>query len=370
MYTANAKVQEYCEKVWLDCSDRWAHAFRVQQAVNIVNTNNGIEAQNKVFKYSYLPGSIDKSVFGIVVMIVESFIPDSYQHYLDTNLQLSGSYREFKRDIPEYLHNRPPHFVRHCLRSQFEATEFAENDVKCVNFEKGEFLVRSSTNSTKLYAVKLSEPSCKCDSWRKTHFPCKHIFAVFNCFEEWNFHSLPHSYRNSVFITLDTGHFDRLSPEAPSEPCTVDEGDDCSSEGSEETTIPSLSSDEDETTAKSDTTSSQPQHVGNKQPSKSNNTKLRKRLQERIDVLRSATFVVDDSAVLENALAMVQAILKELQESSSVENGLPLRQSPAKKKLKITQVEYHKVKHTTLPARRRHKKTEERQGRSCRLGKR
>ena len=78
LYLGNPKVQEYCEKVWLDCSDRWAHAFRVQQAVNIVNTNNGIEAQNKLFKYSYLPGSLDKSVFGIVVMIVKSFIPDSY----------------------------------------------------------------------------------------------------------------------------------------------------------------------------------------------------------------------------------------------------------------------------------------------------
>jgi len=65
MYTANAKVQEYCEKVWPNCSDRWANAFSVQQSVNIVNTNNGIEAQNKVFKYSYLPGSIDKSVFGM-----------------------------------------------------------------------------------------------------------------------------------------------------------------------------------------------------------------------------------------------------------------------------------------------------------------
>ena len=164
--------------------------------------------------------------------------------------------------IPEYLHNRPPHFVRHCLRSQFEATEFAENDAKCVSFEKGEFLVRSSANSTKL-------PSCKCDSWRKTHFHCKHIFAVFNFFEEWNFHSLPHSYRNSVFITLDTGHFNQLSPESPSEPCKVDEGDDCFSEGSKETAIPSLSSDEDETTAKSDTASSQRKHVGNKQPSNS-----------------------------------------------------------------------------------------------------
>ena len=62
LYMGNPKVQEYCE-VWLDCSDLWAHAFRVQQAVNIVNTNNGIEAQNNLFKYSYLPGSLDKSVF-------------------------------------------------------------------------------------------------------------------------------------------------------------------------------------------------------------------------------------------------------------------------------------------------------------------
>ncbi len=191
IYTGNARVQEYCEKVWLDCSDRWAHAFRVQQAVNIVNTNNGIEAQNKVFKYTYLPGSLDKSVFGIVVMIVESFIPDSCQHYLDTNLQLSGAYREFNRDIPDYLHNCPPHFVKHCLRSKFEAAEFGENDVKCVNLEKGEFLVQSSAKSSKMFAVQLSEPSCKCDSRRKTQFPCKHIFAVFNFFDEWNFDSLP-----------------------------------------------------------------------------------------------------------------------------------------------------------------------------------
>ena len=69
LYADNPKVKEYCEKVWLNCSERWSHAFRVQQAVNIVNTNNGIEAQNKVFKYSYLPTSIDKSVFGIAVMI-------------------------------------------------------------------------------------------------------------------------------------------------------------------------------------------------------------------------------------------------------------------------------------------------------------
>ena len=39
LYVENPKVQDYCEKVWLDCSERWAHAFRVQQALNIVTTN-------------------------------------------------------------------------------------------------------------------------------------------------------------------------------------------------------------------------------------------------------------------------------------------------------------------------------------------
>lgn len=38
---------------------------------------NGVEAQNKHFKYDYLPRSVDKSVFGIAVLLVELFIPDA-----------------------------------------------------------------------------------------------------------------------------------------------------------------------------------------------------------------------------------------------------------------------------------------------------
>ncbi|RMX51043.1 hypothetical protein pdam_00025955 [Pocillopora damicornis] len=165
-----SQVQEYCE-VWLDCSNRWAHAFRVQQAVNIVNINNGIEARDKLFKYSYLPGSLDKSVFGIVVMI----------------------------------------------------------------------------------------PSCKCESWRKTHFPCKHILAVFSFFDKWSFNNLPNFYKNSVFITLDTGHFDRADPdEEPTlEPSSTDEGnDDYGQVCGAETTVPALSSNEDDAPAQSSGTSS------------------------------------------------------------------------------------------------------------------
>ena len=70
VYRDNVKVRDYVEKVWMSCVKRWAHVYRNQEAVNIVNTNNGVEAQNNYFKYNYLPRSVDKSVYAIFVMLV------------------------------------------------------------------------------------------------------------------------------------------------------------------------------------------------------------------------------------------------------------------------------------------------------------
>ena len=99
------------------------------------------------------------------------------------------------------------------------ASEFKECDVTCVSFEKGKFLVRSSCNSNWLYAVKFSEPRCQCQSWHKTHFPCKHFSAVFKFFEEWGFN------RNSVFITLDFTNLSDSNPvqKPPLQPFTSDD---------------------------------------------------------------------------------------------------------------------------------------------------
>ena len=118
-----------------------------------MNTNNGVEAQNKHFKYDYLPRSVDKSVFGIAVLLVESFIPDSYQHYLDTNFKLSSRY-----SIPCYLRNRPAHFIKHYIRSKFQADECRESDVDCVDLVQGEFRVRSSSDVRIEYTVQLEIP--------------------------------------------------------------------------------------------------------------------------------------------------------------------------------------------------------------------
>ena len=112
-------------------------------------------------------------------MLVESFIPDSYQQYLDTNLRLSSCYRKYNPSIPEYLHNRPPQFVKHCQKSNFFAAEYNQRNVRCMNNEKGELLVRSSHDSDTFYALQFAEPSCQCESWRKTQYPGKRFYAIF-----------------------------------------------------------------------------------------------------------------------------------------------------------------------------------------------
>lgn len=134
----------------------------------------------------------------------------------------------------------------------------------------------------------------------------------------------------------------------------MEEFEDLSSEGCNKFGGTPLPSNEDKATADDNTASSRPKSHCHEYHS--NPTKLRKRFQERIDTLRSTTVMVSDSTALENSIKTVEDALLELQKDSKHETGLPLRQSPAKKKLKITQVDYHKVIHKALPAPRRHKK--------------
>jgi len=111
-----------------------------------------------------------------------------------------------------------------------------------------------------------------------------------------------------------------------------------------------IPSQEDGETDRSNSQSSNPNMVSTEPPLKrSNATKARRCIQERIDALRSATFMVDDGSVLESVKVEVESLLMQLKKSSPQENGLPLRQSPAKKKLKVTEADFHKVFHKTLP---------------------
>ena len=47
---------------------------------------------------------------------------------------------------------------------------------------------------------------------QRRHLPCKHFFAIFKHFPEWNWAKLPQNYRNSPNLTLD---YDLLNGSSP-----------------------------------------------------------------------------------------------------------------------------------------------------------
>jgi len=351
LYKEKSNVQTYVDNVWLSCSFRWAKCTRKRQILNVVDTNNGTEAQNKTFKYEYLPLSLDKSVYGISVMLVERYVPDCHQRYLQRNLQLSSAYRRFNSTMPSYLHNRPPHFIKHCLKAKFSSGDLRECDVECVDMVKGVFSVRSSLQHNRFHEVKLSEPNCTCEQWEKFHSPCKHFFGVFNFFaDEWDFESLPSHYRNSVFITLDTGHLElevaSKLDEAVSnnvdkvergrqDPITVDEDEELHDEevhvehGEEDPKMDVAREKEDE-----------------------KEIMLKGALKEKAKCISDLTYLVEDVSVLQTALDSLKNVVTTMDTACIKQEGLPIRQSPRKRKLKLKNVEYHKVFHSKLPLRR------------------
>ena len=95
-----------------------------------MDTNNGVEAQNKLLKYSYLPNRKNITLSSLVSHIIESFLPDRYQKYLLQNYQMTEAYRSYSASIPEYLRTRPRSVIIHCLDRVRKANKFSSTDVQ------------------------------------------------------------------------------------------------------------------------------------------------------------------------------------------------------------------------------------------------
>ena len=61
---------------------RWARAYRDATYHAAVDTNNGVEAQNKLLKYKYFPRWKQITLPEVMTILVETFLPDMYQKYL------------------------------------------------------------------------------------------------------------------------------------------------------------------------------------------------------------------------------------------------------------------------------------------------
>lgn len=155
----------------------WVRAFRDREFHFAVNTNNGTESLNKVFKYHYLPRKKKMMLSSIITLIVEVFLPESYQKYLFQNYKQSSQYRTYNSFVPEYLHGRHKAVISHCMERRSKAVKYTTEEITLLDSEKGVFSVRGTIG--KDHSVTLSLPSCSCRDWTTWHLPCKHFFGIF-----------------------------------------------------------------------------------------------------------------------------------------------------------------------------------------------
>ena len=260
------------------------------------------------------------------------------------------------------------------MRSRFNTGEIQESDVHCLNIDKGEFTVWSSDRGLKVeHTIQLLTPSCTCQEWRKTHFPCKHFYAVFNAYDEGDFCCLPHSYLTNVFITLDYIGFTAPEESDPMETLhskrkmnTEDDDDDdnnivleeVSQYGDDDWPGEDCSGDHDSTSNEKccEREPCEDQSQGQGSSIKSANVeKLRKSVLEKISLVRDAAYNVEDPDCLQEALKNLAQVHSSLLSKIPNEGGLRMRTSPAKKRLRVTTMDNHKVFHKKLPLRRKTK---------------
>ena len=127
VYKKNVQVQSWLQGTWFPKEKRWASAYREHKIDIKINTNNGVKAQNKVFKYNYLSKGTDKTLSGVAKVIVESFCLDQYKLYMLKNLKLN-------RNIKAYNSNAP---VNICF-AVFENTsaEWSNLPINCRAYKK------------------------------------------------------------------------------------------------------------------------------------------------------------------------------------------------------------------------------------------
>lgn len=119
---------------------KWARVYRAKTFHAVVETNNGVESQNKLLKYSYIPRRRNINLSQLVDILVTDFLPDSQQKYLFQNYKMNGLYRCYSEKIPPYLHGRPRALIEHCLEvkdraeRQFTEQSILEEDLECGKF--------------------------------------------------------------------------------------------------------------------------------------------------------------------------------------------------------------------------------------------
>ena len=323
VYKMNTKVQSWLQGTWFPEERRWAKAYREHKLDLKINTNNGVEAQNKLFKYNYLSKGTDKTLSGVAKIIVECFCPEQYKLYALKNLKLNRSIKAYNKEIPQFLHGRPHGFIKHCMQRIYSSAIFSQKDIQDLGSLK--FQVKSESMK-QVYNVDLSSPSCSCLDWKKFKCPCKHIFAVFeNTSADWS--DLPINYRESSLYTADKDVEGMECSVDRQEDREVDDRDDNNRPQTDLGTMPA-----DSAPLESGSTESTTQVMEQLPPKRKTSQKhVANITRATLQQLKELTYLSQDTDTLTEVTKELKSLISKLSATVPKSNeGIYLRSSPKK----------------------------------------
>ena len=172
----------------------WKHRDRVSRPRSQFFTFYAIDCKLLVFVACPLQFNVTPVYYNLI-------------RYIELNTKNSGGYRRYNTDMPQYLHNKPRPFIKHCMARISSAADFPAKHIEMVAEGSGNFKCKSQSESNLWYNLSFGDeknmPRCSCPDFSRTGLPCRHFFAVFNYYPKWQWTSLPGQYTEHPNISLD-----------------------------------------------------------------------------------------------------------------------------------------------------------------------
>jgi hypothetical protein len=71
-----------------------------QSLYTAINTTNGVESLNRLFKYTFLPKAADKSFTSVMKVMVETYCPEAHKKYAKSNVKSTGQFKTTNKMVP------------------------------------------------------------------------------------------------------------------------------------------------------------------------------------------------------------------------------------------------------------------------------
>ena len=116
------------------------------------NTNNRTERINEEPKYEDLNRCINLPISELLTIIIEEFLPNRYERYVEMNVQFSSGFKKYQNEIPSYLWDRSKIIVEDILNKMKQVSPAMIESVQPMpTVPETTFLVRAdSTHGTEM----------------------------------------------------------------------------------------------------------------------------------------------------------------------------------------------------------------------------